>query len=66
MAAFFGMGERRLRCRSAPDLYPGQAVGLELGNNVGRDFVVEARPAKLALADMLDFWRLLADNATRS
>src|SRR5215475_6525110 len=29
----------------APCLYPGHAVGLELGNDVGGDFIVEARPA---------------------
>src|SRR5215475_4979556 len=38
-------GERRRRCRCASGLYPGRAVGLELGNDVGGDFIVEARPA---------------------
>ena len=38
-------GERRLRCRRAPGLHPRQTTGLQLGNDLGGDFIVEARPA---------------------
>ena len=37
-------GERRLRRRRAPGLDPGHAAGLQLGDDLGGDFVVEARP----------------------
>ena len=37
-------GERRLRRRRSPGLDPGHAAGLQLGDDLGGDFVVEARP----------------------
>ena len=39
-------GERRLCCRRAPGLHPRHATGLQLGDNLGGDFVVEAGPAR--------------------
>ncbi len=37
-------GERRLRRRRPPRLDPGHAAGLQLGDNLAGDFVIEARP----------------------
>ena len=37
-------GERRLRRRRPPGLDPGHAAGLQLGDDLAGDFVIEARP----------------------
>ena len=37
-------GERRFRRRRSPRLDPGHAAGLQLGDDLGGDFIVEARP----------------------
>src|SRR3546814_9277205 len=37
-------GERRLGFRGAPRLYPGNAAGLQLGDDLVGDFLIEARP----------------------
>ena len=39
-------GERRFRRRRAPRLDPGHAAGLQFADDLGGDFVVEARPVR--------------------
>ncbi len=37
-------GQRRLRCRGAPGLDPGNPAGLQLGDDLAGDVVIEVRP----------------------
>ena len=40
-----GLFSKRFAAAVPQGLFPGHAVGFELGNDVGGDFIVEARPA---------------------